>query len=299
MKRTTGIMPIGLLVIFLTAIFAGPATAALIEDSDFNASGNYNGSSSDYYQTSSVNLRTDGDGQDWFESRASVPEKLMLYSNTASGIYGNYTNLARLRNHGTDPGFAFLTQDFDSAQTGRFSISFDIAVGYLHDDEYDRTGMIYIGDKDTEPPGAGGPNNSSAERFVYLGFYDQAPGDHSSSDQKLQLKANYGADDVTGENSLFYDTWYTITLDIDVACGTYDVTVDETYDDHTTDVITTLGVAANADLDSLTHLSFATGTTGNGTFYVDNVSAVPIPGSLLLLGSGIVGLVAIRRRLNG
>ena len=83
---------------------------------------------------------------------------------------------------------------------------------------------------------------------------------------------------------------------MDVAGGTYDVTVDDT--DGSATYIQTTGISANTELDNLTHLSFATGTIGKGTFYVDNVSAVPIPGSLLLLGSGIAGLMAIRRRFK-
>ena len=88
----------------------------------------------------------------------------------------------------------------------------------------DSTGFTYVGDDDNS---ADGPNSTGGDRFVYMGFYDSATGDFSTG-QTLQLEANNRAVDVTPADSLSYDTWYTITIDIDVAGGTYDVTVDDT-----------------------------------------------------------------------
>ena len=81
---------------------------------------------------------------------------------------------------------------------------------------------------------------------------------------------------VTPADSLWYDTWYTITLDIDFVNNTYDVTVDDKYNLHSSEIITTTGIGARrTDLASLTALSFMVGGDdtefGHGQFYVDNV----------------------------
>ncbi len=310
MKKTTGFLLMGIMVMCVLMLFAGPAAAVLIVDGNFNASGSYipgfpyeDGNPD---QASSVSLRANGTGQDWYESRAYPlhPRKLMLYSNTSDGVFGNYTNMARLRGEqsgsGTN-GSAYLTQDFDSAQNGTFSLNFDIAIDSIYDRSsttYDSTGFIYVGNDDG---GTHGPNSPNDERFVYLGFYDNGGG---TSDQSLELRAreNSGTLDVFGSTNLWYDTWYTVTLDVDVVGNTYDVTVDDKFDLHSNGILTTNGISAFRDLNSLTSLSFMVGGTGdvfgNGTFFVDNVSEVPIPGTLLLFGSGIIGLAGIRRKFK-
>lgn len=306
MKKTTGFILMGLTIMFVLMLFARPAAAVLIVDGDFNASGIYNPGvpyeDGDPDQVSSLNLRANGAGQDWYESRAYPlhPRKVMLYSNP-SGVFGNDTNMARLRgdqiDSGTD-GSAYLTQDFDAAQNGMFSLSFDIAIDsiYNRSSGSDATGFVYVGN---DTGGTYGPNSPNNERFVYLGFYDSGGG---TSGQSLELRANSNAVDVFGSTNLWYDTWYTVALDIDVVGNTYDVTVVDKYNLHSNGILTANGISAFSDIDSLTSLSFMVGGTedvfGNGTFFVDNVSGVPIPGGIWLLGSGLMGIVGIRKKFK-
>lgn len=116
----------------------------------------------------------------------------------------------------------------------------------------------------------------------------------------MELRA-YGSN-ILGSTTLWYDTWYRLTLDIDVAGNTYDVTLDDKYNEHTSGIFTATDISAFSDLSSLTALSFMVGGAGdafgNGTFFVDNVSTVPIPGAMFLFGSGMIGLVGIRKKFK-
>ncbi len=214
----------------------------------------------------SADLLANTAGQDWYESRGDAPGKLTLDTTT----FGS--NVAALKH--SDPagdGYAYLTQDFPSPISDTFCISFDMYIDTIFDDEdRDRSGMIYIGD---DSGGTSGPNSTSAERFVYMAFYDP---DLTNSDEvdDLELRArdlNSNSWNTTNTwiqvaTGLSYDTWYTVKVEVNVSAGTYDVYVND--------------VLEMADIPkfelftspSVTHISFSTGTAAQGDFYVDSVS---------------------------
>ena len=267
-------------VLCVLAFFAGPARAALIVDGDFNASAD------------SVALRDDGPGQDWYESRADVPTLLTL--NTA-GIGGNSTNMAALLNYGV-AGNAYLTQEFDSPQTGQFRVGFDIYIDRIENNSsypnYDRTGLVYIGNESSDTGTV--PTSGSNERFVFLAFYDSTPG---TSGDDMQLRARTSSTQSYATTSAWtpvysgmsYDTWYSIMLEIDVPNRNYDVYINNVLQGD--DIAAYSGYPTSTPLE---YLTFSADSEGRGDFYVDNV--VPIPGAVWLLGSGMLGLVVVRRR---
>ncbi len=229
----------------------------------------------------SADLRANSTGQDWYESRSEAPAKLTL---DTADIGGNTGNKAALKySDPAESGYAYLTQEFGSPQSGSFSVSLDIYIDSLANDaDRDRSGMIYIGDDNNAE---GGPNNTSADRFVTLAFYDASPS--TGLDTDLILKAREC--DATGHVSdycitnnrdqswnttsawttitsgLSEDTWYTVRLVVDVANKTYDVYVDN--------ILAGDDINAYEDYpsNSVTHISFSTGTATQGDFYVDKV----------------------------
>ena len=240
-------------------VVSSGAASALIVDNDFEGS------------VDSDDLVAVGPCRYWYESLADATHKVKLDS---SDVFGNPLKKAYLDGLEGNDGYAYLSQDFDSPQTGTLSITYDIAIDYVgnrSDSYWDSTGFIFVRD---DNGGTNGPNSdgnaTTGERFVSLGIYDPGGG---SSGQNLRLRA----EKLILSNLLWYDTWYTITLDIDFANGTYDVTVDDKFDEHSTEVFTANDVGARrADLDSLTALSFFVGGDdteyGHGQFYVDNVT---------------------------
>ena len=227
----------------------------LLADTDFDAS------------TDSADLRANSPGQDWYESRADVPGLLTLDTGT---VGDNGSKKARLDNYGV-AGNAYLTQDFNEAQSGLFVVSMDVYVDRIEDrTNYDRTGHIYIGYEDA---GGSGPNSTSNERFVFMAFYDSTPG---TSGNDVVLKARTSSAQAYATTSqwttvatgLSYDTWHTIKIECDVASRTYDVYVDDLLTGN--DIPAYSGYASS----SVTHISFVADSDGRGTFYVDNVGTM-------------------------
>jgi predicted glutamine amidotransferase len=221
-----------------------PVTS-LIVDSDFSASAD------------SADLRVNGVGQDWYESRAQSPTLLTLDNN----IGGHTGQTARLSGTNISTQNAYLTQEFSASQTGFVTLSWDVFVESIFDSAPHRVGMMLVGD-DTVSTTLG-PNSDNNERFVYMGFssYGKASG-------KMDLVAR-DRDDAFTEGSftvvaadLSIGHWYNIRVDLNLSSDTYDVYVDG---------IKKGTVTSRNIKDSVSYVSFAQWNDGAGTFYVDNV----------------------------
>jgi predicted glutamine amidotransferase len=222
----------------------GPHVQQLLVDSTFDAS------------VDSADLRDDGAGQDWYESRNDIPAILYLDETDVEGNAGKKAGFLE-----NDDDNAYLTQEFSSPQTGVFTAEWDIYIDTIvrgSDDQY-KAGIMMIGDNHvTSPSNYATPNYPPDERFVYMAFYK--PGGGSTGTMSLSAISP----STTIATNLNLDQWYNIKVVVDFPAGTYDVYVDGVF--KTT-------VPANAVPASLTHISFAQWDDGAGAFYVDNVSA--------------------------
>ena len=219
------------------ATFTFTTEQLLLVDSEFNDS------------VDSAALRANDAGQDWYESRNDLPT--LLYLDT-SNVGGDTSKKAGFTADSTKN--AYLTQEFSSAQTGTFTVQWDIYVDSILDIAIDRAGFMLIGRS-----GTGGPNRADADRFVYLAFYKNGGGTSGTMD--LVAMSNFNTY-TTVASGLNMKQWYTIRVAVNVTAGTYDVYVDGVF---------TATENRAAALTSLTHISFAQWNDGAGAFYVDNV----------------------------
>jgi len=214
----------------------------------------------------SADLRTNSPGQDWYESRNDDPTLLTL---DTTNVGGNTGKKAALKSYGISKN-AYLTQEFSIDQTGTFTVSFDIYIDRIEDSGgYDRTGLIYIG---SDHITTNCPTGTSNERFVFMAFYDPTPGDTGND---LEIRARTSSSQSYGTTSawlqvasgLSYDTWYTVSLVINIAGGTYDVYVNDT--------LVKAGVAKYSGYAQtyVRYISFSADSDGRGDFYVDNIFA--------------------------
>ncbi len=213
----------------------------------------------------SADLRDDGPGQDWYESRNDDPGMLTL---DEENIDGNDSKKAKLA--GSTAGNAYLSQELTTPQAGVFCLQWDIYVDEIvNASTPDRSAYMLIGD---DADGNNGPNSTNSDRFGYMAMYKEGGGTTGTMD----LVARQPEDSWSGGSftqlatGLELDRWHTIKVEIDIPNDTYDV--------YLNGALVAEGVAARAPKSALTHISFATWNDGPGTFYVDNVmECVQVP----------------------
>ncbi len=243
------------------AVNAQFTSTILLTDSTFDAS------------IDSADLRTNSVGQDWYESR--LDNQTLLTLNT-SAVGGNTGKKAAMKGHNQST-FAYLSQEFSLPQTTTFTVSFDMFIDKVSDYPgapyaYDRTGTVFIGD---DHGGTNGPCSTGNERFLVLAFYDPTPPSDTGND--LELRILQGGQSFIDTslwtqlaNGLSYDTWYTITFDINFNTGTYDV--------YLNGVLKGDNIQKYSSFNgpSLTHISYYVGGFSRGDFYVDNVFSLAV-----------------------
>ncbi len=205
----------------------------------------------------SAELRADGAGPDWRESRLDDPTLLTL---DLFDVAGNETRKARLA--ASNVSNVYLTQRFGWPQTGTFSVGWEILVEEIVDlpgDGTDRAGWMLIGD-DTDAPSPG-PNSSDGERFVYMAFARNGGG---TVGQTMDLVARDRNDPWDGftllASGLTIGQWYRIRVTCDLNADSYDVYLDDAL---------VGSVSSRQTKDSVSHISFAQWDNGAGTFVVD------------------------------
>jgi hypothetical protein len=233
--------------------FSTAKDLVLIKDSDFDAS------------TGSSDLRLDGIGQDWYESRLD-PQGGEIVTLATGTVGGNAGKKAALRSYGVN-GTAILTQELSQPEAN-MNVSFDIYIDRIENNASKRTGQIYIG---TDVDNSGGPNSGAYDRFAYLAFYDVTPG---TTGNDLEIRAYTNTTQSSRDAStwlpvasgLSYDTWYNVRIVLSGSQKRYSVYLNDAL------------VAANIPRQevyyptTVSHVSFSTETWG-GDFYVDNIQS--------------------------
>jgi len=214
----------------------------------------------------SADLRANGAGQDWYESREDSSPGPMLLTLDETDVAGNASKKAKLTASTQAPGGnVYVSQEFGAAQNGEFAVQWDIYVDSIENisGAPDRAGWMLIGDNTVSPPG---PNSDNSERFVYMGFFKDGGGTSGTMDLVARDRNDGWTSFTTLATGLNLEQWYTIKVECNVTAGTYDVYVDG--------VLQATAVTSRNAKTEVTHISFAQWDDGAGTFYVDNVYQV-------------------------
>jgi len=185
------------LVLILLVLCSGAATAAeLVTDGDFE--GHKNG----------AQLRKDGKGCDWYESRKDTEEGSGLLKLSTKNIGGNKTKKAMIK---ANPELnTYLTNRLTEPQEFAVTARFDIYIKEILPDD-NRSGFIMLGGiKDKK----GGPNSTGQESFVFMGFENGAtPGSINLFAREGQTK---WAEKTLVAEDLKLETWYTIVIEANI-----------------------------------------------------------------------------------
>jgi uncharacterized repeat protein (TIGR02543 family) len=220
----------------------------------------------------SADLRLNGAGQDWYESRNDLPT--LLYLDT-SNVGGDTSKKAGFTADSTRN--AYLTQDFSTPQTGTFTVQWDIYLdSILNISSPDRAGWMLIGDDSTS---GSGPNAADGERFVYMAFFKDGGGTSGSMDLVAIDRTGSFTNHTVVASGLSLKQWYTVKVIVNVPGGTYDVYVGGVFKST---------VSSRNPKTSVTHISFAQWNDGAGAFYVDNVGEGLFKLIVNVVGSGSV-----------
>lgn len=233
----------------ISMVACGPVAADLIKDGDFEKPEN------------GVELRRDGKGQDWYETRNDTKEGRKLLKLSKKDIGGNATQKAMIKGH--KELNTYMSQRFSREQKEELAVRYDIFVKRIYRDD-NRSAFCLIGNS---TDGKRGPCSTGKERFVFLGF------ENADTKGKINLFAreagNKWAEKTIVAENLDLKKWYTIDLNIDIEEKSYTASVVGVTDAVTLKAFETKGHSPK----KLTHLSFASWNDGAGTFYIDNVVA--------------------------
>jgi hypothetical protein len=237
-------------VVLALTLAAGSALAGeLVVDGDFENHKN------------GAQLRKDGKGSDWYESRKDTEEGSALLKLSTRNVGGNSTKKAMIKAH---PELnTYLSHRLTEPQDFLVTVSFDIFIREILPDD-NRSAFIMLG---TIKDKKGGPNSTGKERFVFMGF------ENGTEPGTINLFAREGqtkwAEKTMVLEGLKLEKWYTITIEANVAEAFYTVEVDGEGEPFELESFYSQGKTP----EKISHISFASWNDGAGTFYVDNVSA--------------------------
>lgn len=211
----------------------------------------------------SDDLRADGPGQDWYESRGDLPTLVELSTDPVDGNFGpKALFLASTSNN------VYLSQEFGVPQTGQFAVQWEMYVDEILNlsSNPDRTGWMLIGDAaNTNRPG---PNSDPDERFVQMAFFRDGGGTSGTMDLVARERNASFEDFTTVATGVTMDEWHLIKVVCDIDSDTYSVFVDGVY---------RATVTSYAVKNEVTHVSFAQWNDGAGSFFIDNVTESSLP----------------------
>ena len=127
--------------------------------------------------------------------------------------------------NGTSGGDVYVSQEFIEAQTGQFSIQWDVYVDEIHNisEDPDRGGWMLIGDNSD---GENGPCSVDNDTFIYMAFAKNGGGTKGTMDLIALNRYDNWTIVTTIARNLNLDQWYTIRVDIDLHIDRYRAYVD-------------------------------------------------------------------------